>query len=73
MKLMSTRTEMFRARIRIILRRRIRNLLPSGAPTDFLRAMGRPELDHLFNALQYGPNRPRKDNTMKELPHGTTI
>ena len=45
---------MFRARVRVLIKRKIRCLLGSTANTDWLRDMPTAQLEHMFNCLTYG-------------------
>lgn len=54
MKITSTRTTQFQARIRIILKRKIRRILGKKYSTDFVTDMSKNELEQFFNTLKYG-------------------
>lgn len=55
MQILSSQTTMFQARVRILLRRKIKKLDPTRKRWN-LNGMGYKELEKTFNEMKYGPN-----------------
>jgi len=67
MKILSSQTTMFQAKVRIRLRRKIRKMLPRNMQNVDIQNMNYKQLQKLFNHLQYAPEPPKGlDKIVKE-------
>ena len=67
MKILSSQTTMYQAKVRIRLRRKIRKMLTRNMENVDINNMNYQQLESLFNQLQYAPEPPKGlDRIVKE-------